>query len=267
MTYYIYHIPGKKIGVTCNLRSRVTDQQGYEEGEYDVLDSSTDIDYISKKEISLQKIFGYKVDRTLYSNLKPQTNMNINITGQTTTFPCPLNKLKGQLHDNIGMKWETEHGEISVTPATILWIMKNVKTSMFNNERCYIYNKAFVRYHDSNDLFKQPSIDDVVSAPKEKATESTFDLIREWAFVRGLYAKGDPMTQYVKLQEECGELAKALLKRDEPEVVDAIGDIIVVLTNLAHIKGYTIEDCMESAYAVISKRTGKMVNGTFVKDE
>ena len=30
--------------------------------------------------------------------------------------------------------------------------------------------------------------------------------------------------------------------------------------------GTSIETCIDSAYDVISKRTGKMVNGTFVKD-
>ena len=94
-----------------------------------------------------------------------------------------------------------------------------------------------------------------------------FELIREWAKVRGLYDKGDAKTQYIKLQEEAGELAKALLKNDEPEIIDAIGDIVVVLTNLSHLAGYKIEDCIQAAYDVISKRTGKMINGTFVKSE
>ena len=80
-------------------------------------------------------------------------------------------------------------------------------------------------------------------------------MIREWATVRGLYEKGDAKTQYVKLQEEAGELAKALLKNDEPEIIDAIGDIVVVLTNLSHLAGYKIEDCIQAAYDVISKRT------------
>ena len=83
---------------------------------------------------------------------------------------------------------------------------------------------------------------------------------------RGLYKKGDSKTQYVKLQEEAGELAKALLKRDHEEIVDAIGDIVVVLTNLAHLEGFKIEECVESAYKVIAERTGQMLNGTFVKD-
>ena len=91
MTYYLYHIPGKKIGVTCNLNSRVTLTQGYNPDEYEVLDQSDDISYISKKEIELQKSYGYKVDRKLYKNLFKK--MNINATEQTSTFPCPANKL------------------------------------------------------------------------------------------------------------------------------------------------------------------------------
>ena len=37
--------------------------------------------------------------------------------------------------------------------------------------------------------------------------------------------------------EEAGELGRAILKDDESEFVDAIGDMVVVLTNLAHLGG------------------------------
>jgi NTP pyrophosphatase (non-canonical NTP hydrolase) len=94
-----------------------------------------------------------------------------------------------------------------------------------------------------------------------------FQSIRDWAEQKGIYAKGDPKTQYIKLCEEMGELAMSLLKQDEAEFKDAIGDCIVVLTNLAQIKGYNIEECINGAYSVIAQRTGKMVNGTFVKDQ
>jgi NTP pyrophosphatase (non-canonical NTP hydrolase) len=253
--YYIYHIPGKKIGVTRNLKNRVTLIQGYKEGEYEVLEQSDDIDYISDREIELQKSHGYKVDIKKYKNLK-FNKMKVNATEQTSTFPCPLNKLKGQLMDNIGFKWKTSYGEFKVTKKNIPWIMQNAKTSMFNNSRSYIYNKAFY------EAYFNPK-----HTPVESKTSERFDLIRDWAATRGLYEKGDPNTQYVKLQEECGELAKAMLQDDKPEIVDAIGDIVVVLTNLAHLQGYDIEHCIDEAYKVIAARTGKMINGTFVKDK
>jgi NTP pyrophosphatase (non-canonical NTP hydrolase) len=93
-----------------------------------------------------------------------------------------------------------------------------------------------------------------------------FQPIRDWAQDKGIYDKGDAKTQYIKLLEETGELAKSILKQDEEEFVDAIGDCVVVLTNLAKLKGYDIEECINSAYEVIAKRKGKMENGTFVKE-
>ena len=111
--YYLYHIPGKKIGVTRDLNTRVTLMQGYKENEYEVLEQSDDIDYISDREIELQKSYGYKVDRKLYKNLFK--NMNINATQQTSTFPVPINKLKGRLQDNIGLTWHTEFGQFKIT--------------------------------------------------------------------------------------------------------------------------------------------------------
>jgi NTP pyrophosphatase (non-canonical NTP hydrolase) len=78
---------------------------------------------------------------------------------------------------------------------------------------------------------------------------------------------GDIKTQLIKLQEEVGELAAATLEGDKDEIVDAIGDITVVLTNLAHMNNVNIETCIAEAYNEISGRTGKMINGTFVKDE
>jgi len=93
-----------------------------------------------------------------------------------------------------------------------------------------------------------------------------FEPIRNWAESKGILSNGDAKTQCIKLFEEAGELSKAILKNDEEEFIDAIGDCVVVLTNLAKLKGYNIENCINSAYNVISKRTGKMQNGTFVKD-
>jgi NTP pyrophosphatase (non-canonical NTP hydrolase) len=103
-----------------------------------------------------------------------------------------------------------------------------------------------------------------------------FQSVRDWAKERGIYEKGDVKTQFIKLQEEVGELAKAILKNNEAEIIDAIGDIVIVLTNLTELaplyKGYstieklTIEDCINSAYEVIKYRKGKMSNGTFEKE-
>ena len=282
INYYLYHIPGKKIGVTRDLISRVVDQQGYSLDEVEVLEQSTDIDYISDRELELQQSYGYRVDRQKYKDLyinkiKPKP-MNINATEQTSTFPVPVSKLKGRLMDDMGKSWVTSHGKFEINMDTIKWIMENVKTSMYTTERCYVYNKAFAKYFNTpkfpfgedayqayyDTLTKRATLNGSMEYMK---TDNRFQLIRDWAGERGLYTKGDKKTQFCKLMEEAGELGRAVLKDDQPEFVDAIGDMVVVLTNMAHLGGTTIEDCIDTAYNVISKRTGKMVNGTFVKDE
>ena len=305
MTYFLYHIPGKKIGVTCDLNNRVTKQQGYEPGEYEILETSEDIDHISSLELELQREYGYRVDMVPYRNLKPNNKMKINVTEQTTTFPIPVDKLKGRLMDNLGMSWQTEHGELNITSKTVPWIMKNVKTSMYNKDRSYVYNKAFARFYDNNDVYdqydgktktgalsptgiqqtpgrvyqealnKQIMRNDAWSPDRKYSHQqpetfdsglNDFDLIRMWANERGLYDKGDTKTQALKLVEEVGEICRAILKEDHDEVVDGIGDAVVVLTNLAELQGVSIEKCINVAYNEICNRKGKMVNGTFAKD-
>ena len=280
--YFLYHIPGKKIGVTRDLISRVVDQQGYNLDEIEVLDQSSDIDYISDRELELQQSYGYRVDRQKYKDLyinkiKPKP-MNINATEQTSTFPVPVSKLKGRLMDDMGKSWLTSHGKFEINNDTIKWIMENVKTSMYTTERCYVYNKAFAKYFNTpkfpfgedayqayyDTLTKRATLNGSMEYMK---TDNRFQLIRDWAGERGLYTRGDTKTQFCKLMEEAGELGRAVLKDDQHEFVDAIGDMVVVLTNMAHLGGTTIEECIDAAYKVISKRTGKMVNGTFVKDE
>jgi NTP pyrophosphatase (non-canonical NTP hydrolase) len=228
--------------------------QGYKEGEYEVLEQSDDIDYISDREIELQKSYGYKRDRTLYKNLF-KLNMKVNPTEQTSTFPVPINKLKGNLIDNLGMEWKTPEYNFKLEREHIPWILANARTSMFNDNRSYIYNKAFYEAFFNQDH----------NPPKQVNLTNYFPLIRDWAQERGIYDKGNSHTQYVKLMEEAGELAEALLKNDKYEIKDAIGDMVVVLTNLAVLEGMQIESCIESAYQEIANRKGKMENGTFVK--
>ena len=191
--------------------------------------------------------------------------MNINVTEQATTFPCPVNKLKGQLMDNLGMKWETEHGECVITEESIKWILNNVQISKYNKERSYVYNKAFARYFDNNDAY--PRTGGIMTDHRKTCeTMCRFDKIRLWANDRGLYDGGDPKTQALKLVEEVGETCRSILKEDANGMIDGIGDCVVVLTNLAELIGPPIEQCIDAAYDEIKDRTGKMDNGTFKKD-
>jgi NTP pyrophosphatase (non-canonical NTP hydrolase) len=100
-------------------------------------------------------------------------------------------------------------------------------------------------------------------------TRDYFELevcIQQWAIEKGIFEKGTPLKQALKTQEEVTELLNAIVDNDEAEIEDAIGDILVTLIILAEMQQVTLEECLNGAYDIISKRTGKMVNGQFVKD-
>jgi hypothetical protein len=131
-----------------------------------------------------------------------------------------------------------------------------------------------------------------------------FDPIFQWANKCGIIHEGNLKTQGLKVVEEVGELSRAILAEDRAEIVDAIGDIVIVLTSLARLaeQHFTdrctscrglggeiakrpdedgtrrwiecqdrgridIESCINKAFDVIKNRTGKMNNGTFVKNK
>ena len=58
--YYLYHIPGKKIGMTSNIYNRVIKQQGYKPGEFEILESSIELDTIEQLEKLYQKRYEIK---------------------------------------------------------------------------------------------------------------------------------------------------------------------------------------------------------------
>lgn len=105
----------------------------------------------------------------------------------------------------------------------------------------------------------------------------------QWGYDKGIIGKATPLDQFKKTAEEANELRLALIAQSNNkktfinekgreantayEIKDAIGDITVTLILQAELQGLYFEDCLQSAYDIISKRTGKMVNGQFVKDK
>lgn len=117
-------------------------------------------------------------------------------------------------------------------------------------------------------------------------------LVLQWGEDKGIFAKSTPLRQLDKTQEELDETKEALQKlasltdqqilsekllTDDPDTLDleedtlaeakdGIGDMLVTIILLAKMVNMDTVDCLQSAYDVIKKRTGKMVNGQFVKD-
>ena len=101
-------------------------------------------------------------------------------------------------------------------------------------------------------------------------TQDTINLVRQWGIDKGIIGpngKATEHTQFAKLLEEIDELRIGIIKDDESEKIDAIGDCTVVLILLAEIIGVPFEECLSCAYQVIKSRTGQMVGGVFVKDK
>lgn len=90
--------------------------------------------------------------------------------------------------------------------------------------------------------------------------------ILEWADNKNLLKYENRFKQYSKLQEESNELYVAMLDDNKAEIIDALGDCVIVLTILAEQLGFDLATCVECAYDEIKNRTGKTLNGTFIKD-
>ena len=91
-------------------------------------------------------------------------------------------------------------------------------------------------------------------------------LVIAWATQKGIFENGTYKAQAEKTKEEVEELITAIKNNDRVEVVDALGDILVTIIIQAEMHELSLVECLESAYNVIAKRTGKMVDGQFVKD-
>lgn len=92
-------------------------------------------------------------------------------------------------------------------------------------------------------------------------------LIAEWGHAKGILPNPNKLKQAEKTQEELDEMVEAIYANDREAVKDAIGDQIVTLIMQCQAWDLGLVECMEAAYNEIVNRTGKMVDGQFVKDE
>ena len=95
--------------------------------------------------------------------------------------------------------------------------------------------------------------------------KNIFEKIRDWSDIRGMQ-DGDPQMQYQRLLQEVIEIHDALVKNDTTELIDAIGDTVISLTNFAKTVNLKTEDCIDTAFNVIEKRKGvTSLKGDFIR--
>ena len=91
-------------------------------------------------------------------------------------------------------------------------------------------------------------------------------LVVAWADQKGILTNGTPIAQAGKTLEEAQELFDAVQQENKEEVIDALGDVLVTIIIQAKMQNVSLIECLNSAYKIISKRTGQMIEGQFVKD-
>lgn len=148
------------------------------------------------------------------------------------------------LHSRTLQNWENGYGEISIGKAKKL-------AEYFGVSVGYLLG--------IDDVSAKDNITDLIAK------------INHWADERNL-KQADPKIQWMRITEEVGEIRDVLLKPtkfNEPQTAlkDAIGDTLVTIIVLAHQLDLDVNECLNIAYEEIKNRKGKMINGTFVKED
>jgi len=99
---------------------------------------------------------------------------------------------------------------------------------------------------------------------EEEYIKHAIQQVVSWHLARNLIHGSTDKDQVLKLIQEVGELSDSICKEQSP--IDDIGDIMVVLINIALRNNLSLTDCLNHAYNDIKDRKGQMVDGIFVKE-
>jgi NTP pyrophosphatase (non-canonical NTP hydrolase) len=104
---------------------------------------------------------------------------------------------------------------------------------------------------------------------RQQAMGATLDELMakvvQWHYDRNLIYGSTDKDQTLKLAQELGELSDSVCKGKD--VKDDLGDMLVVMLNIAQRNGLSLRNCLEVAWEEIKDRKGQMVDGIFVKEQ
>jgi len=109
-------------------------------------------------------------------------------------------------------------------------------------------------------------IDNLIEKKKMKNYKELETEVIKWADNKGILSNGTPYAQANKTIEEANEILSAIIDNDKAEIIDGLGDVLVTIIIQAKLQNVDLLECLQTALNVITKRTGKMVNGEFIKD-
>ena len=131
--------------------------------------------------------------------------------------------------------------------------------------------KKVKRERDAYKKQRDELIQDIAKLRKQleaKTMTNTLDQlveqVQQWSIDKDLH-NGNSDRQALKFYEEAGEVASALSRGQMDALKDGIGDTVVTLIILAQQHDMTLQECLQYAYDEIKGRTGRTVNGTFIK--
>jgi len=113
-------------------------------------------------------------------------------------------------------------------------------------------------------LVRHAMLESVNNIPRNMGTKTYIEKITQWHHDRNLIEGSTDKDQFCKLMQEAGELSDSICKGKD--VSDDIGDMIVVLINIAERNKLSISKCLRKAWDDIKDKKGKMVDGVFVKE-
>ena len=121
-------------------------------------------------------------------------------------------------------------------------------------------------YGDRYKLCRECTPEELAGRKLTQPPKPWSDRVTQWAIDRNIIPGSTADRQFFKLVEEVGELAVGLQKRDRKLIRDSLGDIGVMVNNIAELSEMTFDECLEAAWEEIKDRKGRIVNGTFVKE-
>jgi NTP pyrophosphatase (non-canonical NTP hydrolase) len=153
---------------------------------------------------------------------------------------------------------------------TQIWIASRCRVSraevysIIHEHRSGALAPVRIGQETAKETVKAPALNEVIRKLKGATMQKLIDATAQWHRDRNLIDGSTDQAQFVKLMEEAGELAHSIGKKKDPK--DDIGDMLVVLVNIAERNGLTLTTCLAHAYDEIKDRKGKLVDGIFVKE-
>ena len=109
-------------------------------------------------------------------------------------------------------------------------------------------------------------IDNITQKTKKMNYKELENEVIKWADNKGILSNGTPYAQANNTKEAANEILSAIIDNDKAEIIDGLGDVLVTIIIQAKLQNVDLLECLQTALNVITKRNGRMINGTFVKD-